>query len=567
MSIKKFFVALLVFVIGVTGLVLYLLYEEESGDAYLDTIIYARKCYEQGLIYRAMHESSRASNISPRKTEAYFIKVRCLIQMLDFEEIPEILKKVEGLCKTKHDERIYSYLVTLYNQKKELYDKYIASFDNAKLIKPFLNSMYANDVQVINNAIFYNNYGVRGVCATKDLGINDVIVSVPENMIIFAVKSRKFLAQEYAKADKKKPQEIRDILLKLYKKNTFALGLYILEHQNEPRFKPFIDMINSNDYSSFPLRFDPQTLEILRGTDLEKKYIQLQNALEHDFKLLYTIDSVKKKYDIDTLKNIYLAVSSRNFGWDFSGYNDMIIVPYIDMCNHSSDPNSTWFYDEQRNCFCLKTTKVIPQGGELFDTYGRTKSNMQLLLGYGFCLNGNTKNDEVAIEYPIYSKNGGAVAFLGNKEYMCRKNTDTANNDFPQLLNDIMDEIFNERSKKEVLQKSLIETAKKTMKVVNELAKKKLASYPGTLQEDKNILKMKSEIMTFNERNCYLVRVGEKSVLQWMIDFTEYCTKMLAQSISVDDLKVFLLHKDINPEVKRFFTQSKFFCDFFKDIK
>lgn len=175
---------------------------------------------------------------------------------------------MEKLCTTKYEENVYSALVILYREKEKLYNYYLQTFDNAKLIKPFLNSMYKNDVQILHNDIFYNDYGVRGICATIDLGVGDEIVAVPEKMIVSAVKSRKLLAQKYAKEEKKSPEDIKTILMELYKKNIFALGLYTLEHQNDPRFKPFVDMINANDYTSFPLRFDSKTLQLLRGTDL-----------------------------------------------------------------------------------------------------------------------------------------------------------------------------------------------------------------------------------------------------------------------------------------------------------
>jgi hypothetical protein len=560
-SVKKTFVTS-ISAICVAWIILYNSYHDSDQEAYISTIVQARKCYDLGFIYRAIEMSTRAIALSPHKTEPYFIKIRCFIQMLDFDEALNLLKKVEKLCTTKYEENVYDSLVILYSEKEKLYNYYLQTFDNAKLIKPFLNSMYKNDVQILHNDIFYNDYGVRGICATRDLGVGDEIVAVPENMIVSAVKSRKLLAQKYAKEEKKSQEDIKKILMELYKKNTFALGLYILEHQNESRFKPFVDMINSNDYTSFPLRFDSKTLDLLRGTDLEKKYISLKEALDHDFSLLYKIDSIKKKYDINTLQNLYLAVSSRNFGWSFAGYHDMLIVPYIDMCNHSSNPNTRWYYDEQKNCFCLIATKTIQQGCEIFDTYGASKSNTQLLLAYGFCLDDNEDNDEVILEYPLYRKNGSDTIFLGNKEYVCRKNTNTVKNNFSTFLNHIMEEILNDN--KNI---PLIDAARKTMDIVNKLAKKKLDSYPGTLQEDKNILESKSALLTFNERNCYLVRVSEKNVLQWIIDFTEYCIQLLSQCLSVDDLKVFFVNSEINNEVKRFFTKSKFFSDLLKDIK
>ena len=95
----------------------------------------------------------------------------------------------------------------------------------------------------------------------------------------------------------------------------------------------------------------------------------MKKDLDHDLDLLYKIDSVKK-YDKQTLINIYSAVSSRNFGWDFNGKNEMLLVTYIDLVNNGKNKNSNWYFDSKKNSFCLKTIKNIKENEEIFDEYG-----------------------------------------------------------------------------------------------------------------------------------------------------------------------------------------------------
>ena len=155
MSVKKTFVTS-ISAICVAWIILYNSYRYGDKEAYISTIVQARKCYDLGFIYRAIEMSTRAIALSPHKTEPYFIKIRCFIQMLDFDEALNLLKKVEKLCTTKYEENVYDSLVILYSEKEKLYNYYLQTFDNAKLIKPFLNSMYKNDVQILHNDIFYN---------------------------------------------------------------------------------------------------------------------------------------------------------------------------------------------------------------------------------------------------------------------------------------------------------------------------------------------------------------------------------------------------------------------------
>ena len=52
-----------------------------------------------------------------------------------------------------------------------------------------------------------------------------------------------------------------------------------------------------------------------------------------------------------------------------------------------------------------------------------------------------------------------------------------------------------------------------------------LARYPQSLDEDKEILKRTD--LTFNERNCTLFRSGEKEILAFLLEFSDYVLKLL----------------------------------------
>ena len=72
------------------------------------------------------------------------------------------------------------------------------------------------------------------------------------------------------------------------------------------------------------------------------------------------------------------------------------MIPYADLLNHSNCPNTEWYFDDESDCFIVRSTTPILAGEEIFDTYGN-KSNDILYMYYGFTISDN-KNK---ISYPI----------------------------------------------------------------------------------------------------------------------------------------------------------------------
>ena len=57
------------------------------------------------------------------------------------------------------------------------------------------------------------------------------------------------------------------------------------------------------------------------------------------------------------------------------------------------------------------------------------------------------------------------------------------------------------------------------------MAAEGLSRYPQTYDEDMQILQR--DDLTFNERNCTLFRSGEKEILIFLLDFSNYCIDLL----------------------------------------
>lgn len=95
--------------------------------------------------------------------------------------------------------------------------------------------------------------------------------------------------------------------------------------------------------------------------------------------------------------------------------SSQILFPLADLANHDPEAKRTWKVDKSSDSTNTTTLPVadstapleafqifaedeIPPGHEVFNNYGSTKYNSELLLGYGFCLP-DMKNDYIAVEF------------------------------------------------------------------------------------------------------------------------------------------------------------------------
>jgi histone-lysine N-methyltransferase SETD3 len=78
-----------------------------------------------------------------------------------------------------------------------------------------------------------------------------------------------------------------------------------------------------------------------------------------------------------------------------------------------------------------------------------------------------------------------------------------------------------------------IKVLNKLQQIVNEAINK----YPTTIEEDRKILH--SGTQSHNKRNCILMRMAEKEVLQFYVEFISYCLPLFSMNENV--YKLFLI--------------------------
>ena len=68
-----------------------------------------------------------------------------------------------------------------------------------------------------------------------------------------------------------------------------------------------------------------------------------------------------------------------------------VMVPFLDLANHSNSPNASFQVDPVENCVNLIALKDIESGAEVLIQYGE-KGNEELMFQYGFAIEDNPFN-------------------------------------------------------------------------------------------------------------------------------------------------------------------------------
>ena len=246
--------------------------------------------------------------------------------------------------------------------------------------------------------------GTRGIYCTKDIKEGDIIMKISPKYII-----------EFSKIYNK-------ISEKLYNKNSYiATYLFIKANQSHSFWHTYLDSMpkDLNEYIYF---YDKEKLKLLKNTSMMCKGTYNFNShmknIKSDSKIIYKWLLEKKLMPLKykNYKDFFpvflkyrILVCSRVFGYNKYNEEELGLVPYADLLNHSDKPNTKWYFDDDLDAFVVVATKDIKKNSEIYDSYG-AKTNFELMLYYGFSIKNNpysTLNfmiDDVLVEADHDSK-------------------------------------------------------------------------------------------------------------------------------------------------------------------
>ena len=202
------------------------------------------------------------------------------------------------------------------------------------------------------------------------------------------------------------------------------------------------------------------------------------------------------------------------------------------MLNHKRPRQTHWNFDDASNSFVIRGVSNVKKGQEVFDSYG-IKCNSRFLLNYGFTVENNEDNEFKIIlmlneSSPLFKEK---MIFLGGKNYTKKfslviNNAESKITPFFAFLRFI---IYSKSNFKDVNTSKPISVENEIIlfNKIRELMKTYLSKYPTTLEYDIDYLNKNRKKMDFNEYNCYIIRIGEKRILNYYLNMANDILQLL----------------------------------------
>ena len=472
----------------------------------------------------ALLDASKAIVIDPSYSKAYHRKACALREVSKFEdalsvisqglkvqeENKELLELQEEITK---DYQINNVLPPEHPERKKFDDLVSWLIEGGSIFPKLQMRFYSQDY--------------RGVHCTSFAHKDECILFVPKSHII---------TLEMAKEAPIGAKMVEANLDLLSPKHCF-LSSYMLQEKVKPDsfWLPYLRILPEK-YSNFPIFYTEEEKEWLKGSPFLDQVKEKIDDIKEDYNTISRAVPEFLQFSVQEFSKVRMAVSSRIFGMQIDSVKTDGFVPLADMLNHRRPRQTSWNYDQERQGFIIEALENIERGAEVLDSYGK-KCNSRFLLNYGFI---NRNND--ANEYPFKARiNENDEQFTVKKHLMGSSsqtirlqadvNEPTFNeflgllrfieledmSEIPRLIQECQDDKSQFKATK--IQPISIQNEKAALLHFTKLAKEGLSRYPTTLEDDIEILKGE---LTENQRNCTLMRQGEKVILHYFLDMVDF---------------------------------------------
>ena len=212
------------------------------------------------------------------------------------------------------------------------------------------------------------------------------------------------------------------------------------------------------------------------------------------------------------------------------------------MLNHKRPQQTAWEFIDKRNGFVIESKENIDRGEQVYDSYGK-KCNSRFFLNYGFIVENNDANEvpikiELDTNDPLYTAKLKLTGYNAAKTIRVSEDLGEKNMahffsymrfvefqgdpmvlykfQFQQSSTKKPDEDDEETAYQGTnIPPISVENEARVLHQIMLKAQTQYKRYPMTYEEDVAILETKKD-MTFNQRNCILMRSGEKKVARVM---------------------------------------------------
>ena len=461
-------------------------------------------------------------NNNSKKIEIYQLEVLNHIKMFDLESVKKKLKHCQKINK---DNLKNNELLHLIQQEEKKNEENTKKYKQYPIYLKFMESFYKIGLYLNKIEISFNSDCDRFCRATEEIFDKDILVRVPFEALMTLEGARQSqLGMYFTPQLEKKLNSPHHSLL-----STFMLTE--IDKGSKSKWKYYFDFLPAN-YNNFPIFYGEKEYTYLKGTQFLELLQKKKKEMKEDYDLLINVIPGYSKYDYNLFKKMREVISSRVFGVTIKGKKNDIIAPYADMLNHKRPRETHWNFDDACNSFVIKGATNVKKGEEVFDSYG-IKCNSRFLLNYGFTVENNEDNEFKIIlilneSSPFFKEK---MAFLGRKN-MTKKFSlvlNQADNKIIPFLSFLRFILYNKPNFKDIdtskpisLQNEII-----LFKKLKEIMSTYLSKYPTTLDYDIEYFKKNKNNMKCNEFNCYVIRIGEKKILNYYLNMANDILELL----------------------------------------
>lgn len=482
-------------------------------------------CYlAKGYFTLSLKDALKTIEIDPNFVKGYYIASLSYLEMHDVDKAEQYVKEknqrlLQLIQKTKEE-------VRAMKRQFPLYDKYLY----------FIKELYRFDAFFPKLEIHFFTNDNRGVISKGIIAKNEIIMAIPKACLISLEVA---MTTDIGKAIGK------FMFSELSSPKHCLLSAFILTEAKNNKWKFYFDLL-PKDFSNFPIFYSEQDLEALDGSPFLSQVIIKKEEMKNDYDLICRHIPSFTQFSFQKFCKARMLISSRIFGVVINNRKTDVLAPYADLLNHKQSRQTQWYYDDILKSFVIQALEDIPEGCEIFDSYGK-KSNGRFLLNYGFALDDNDFNEyplEITFDStcPLYEQkkilfqteqDKSKVFYLSNCIYESQLFELLSflrfmlfNDDINILFSIMSHNFYNDISLSFYLIGAITKELEiKVLKKLYAICKESLKRYPTTYEQDEELIQTKKS-MAFNLRNCILLVMSEKSVLNFYMYMCEYCLNL-----------------------------------------
>ena len=219
--------------------------------------------------------------------------------------------------------------------------------------------------------------------ATQDIESGELVAFIPRSMMLSyrEAQSESIVIKEISKEFLTQKFQYRSDLLKI--------AALILQEKRNPLSDRY-DWFQTLDFdrSTQLVNLGLNDLEWFTGSSVRQIALQVRGGLMAEYEAFDSVyPGFKDKY---TKKEFFDAwVDLKTKGYDApliaKGYDQKVLVPFLDQINMSGRSNVEWSYEKKNGIsgFVIRATQSIKKGEELLGKYPE-QHNRDLMMNYGF---------------------------------------------------------------------------------------------------------------------------------------------------------------------------------------